>query len=374
MTVIEARAMVSVNFRYLVEDRDRHGNVWIYFRHAGRKIRIREPFGSAEFSERYYELLAQCEAGVLAAIIAPVDHLHPPHGTLAWLSQTYEASTAFQEMEPSTQRTRQRILATILDERIAPDETETFRNFPLSRITTAALTVLRDRKIGLPGAANDRVKALRALFKWAQDAKHLVGNPALELTRLRVAKTSGHHSWTLDEIAQFEARHLLGTRPRLAMALMLYTGARRSDAPRLGRQHMSGGRLRWTAYKNRNRYPVTLDIPVLAPLAEAIAAGPTGRLMFLETEHGKSFSIPGFGNWFRDRCDEADLPQCSAHGLRKAGSTLAAENGASAHELMAMFGWSNLAEAEHYTRTADRRRLSSSGMLKILGAKRTDQD
>ena len=45
------------------------------------------------------------------------------------------------------------------------------------------------------------------------------------------------------------------------------------------------------------------------------------------------------------------------------------DNGASAYELMAMFGWSNLAEAEHYTRAADRRRLSSSGMLKILGAR-----
>jgi integrase len=367
VTVIKARAMVSINFRYLIQDRDRHGNVRIYLRYAGRKTRMREAIGSAEFVERYYKLLAEAEVCNLATHATSVDRMHLRRGTLAWLSQAYEASTPFRQLEPSTQRTRRRILSTMLDEPIAPEEKETFRNFPLARITTAALAVLRDRKSGVPGAANDRVKVLRALFKWAQEAKHLIGNPAIELVRLRVGKTVGHHTWTLDEIAQFEARHPLGTRARLAMALMLYSGARRSDATRLGRQHMNDGRLRWTAYKNRNRHPVILDIPVLAPLAEAIAAGPTGRLMFLETEFGKSFSIPGFGNWFRDRCDEADLRQCSAHGLRKAGSTLAAENGASAHELMAMFGWSNLAEAEHYTRTADRRRLSSTGMLKILG-------
>jgi hypothetical protein len=53
----------------------------------------------------------------------------------------------------------------------------------------------------------------------------------------------------------------------------------------------------------------------------------TGDLTFLVTKHGKPFTANGFGNWFRDRCDEARLPQCSAHGLRKAGATIAAENG-----------------------------------------------
>lgn len=178
---------------------------------------------------------------------------------------------------------------------------------------------------------------------------------------------AGHQAWSIADVEQFEAHWPLGTKPRLAMALMLYTGARRSDAVRLGRQHVTGGRLRWTAYKNRNRHPVQLDMPVLPELAEAIAARPTGRLMFLDTEQGKSFSIDGFGGWFRDKCDAAGLPACSCHGLRKAGSTRAAENGATAHELMAMFGWKNLAEAEHYTRSADRNRLSTSAAIKLSG-------
>jgi len=106
-------------------------------------------------------------------------------------------------------------------------------------------------------------------------------------------------------------------------------------------------------------------------LRRIINSTPSGHLNFLVTEFGKPFTAAGFGNWFRDRCDEAGLPvHCAAHGLRKAGAARAAEAGASAHELMAMFGWSTLAEAERYTRTADRRRMAAAGMAKLIAIKR----
>ncbi|MBS0251343.1 MAG: tyrosine-type recombinase/integrase, partial [Proteobacteria bacterium] len=115
------------------------------------------------------------------------------------------------------------------------------------------------------------------------------------------------------------------------------------------------------------RFPTVIDIPILQPLQAAIdATGGASRLVFLVTSHGKPFSIAGFGNWFHDRCVEAELPHCSAHGLRKAGSTRAAEAGATAHQLMAMFGWRSLAEAERYTRAAERKRMAAIGMGKLL--------
>ena len=76
-------------------------------------------------------------------------------------------------------------------------------------------------------------------------------------------------------------------------------------------------------------------------------------LTFLITEYGRPFTAAGFGNWFRDRCNEAGLERCSAHGLRKAAATSLAENGATAHQLMAWFGWRSLKEAERYTRAAN---------------------
>jgi integrase len=75
-------------------------------------------------------------------------------------------------------------------------------------------------------------------------------------------------------------------------------------------------------------------------------------------------NTPGhkFGNKFRDWCDQANLPHCSAHGLRKAGATVAANNGATARQLMAIFGWDTIKQAEQYTRKADQRQLAEAAM------------
>ena len=53
----------------------------------------------------------------------------------------------------------------------------------------------------------------------------------------------------------------------------------------------------------------------LPGLAESILAPPTIGAIFVVTEFGKRFSVRVFGNKFRQWCDEAGLPNCSAHGL-----------------------------------------------------------
>lgn len=109
---------------------------------------------------------------------------------------------------------------------------------------------------------------------------------------------------------------------------------------------------------SEQRLSITLTIPVLPELEYLLAEGPTGALTFLETQFGKPLRANGLGNWFRRRCNETGLSHCSAHGLRKAGATIAADNGATAHQLMAMFGWTTLKQAEVYTKKADQKRLA----------------
>ncbi len=370
--MIRGSTMLTVKFRHVHEDVDRHGNVRIYFKRRGqRKVRLREPVDSEAFSTRYHEILRESESGKLSlgVSVKPAGP-RPEAGTLKWLVAAYTASSAFkQQLDPQTQRTRLGIIGHMLDEPVRPGATETYARFPVDRLTTKALRVLRDRKADLPESANNRVKVLRGLFKWALAEEHVAVNPARDVTMIKTA-SDGWHSWTLEEVAAYEARHPVGSKARLALCVLLYAGVRRSDAVQIGRQHMRGGALRFRQHKGRHRYPITVEIPVLAPLAEAIAAGPTGDLTLLVTEAGRPFSIAGFGNWFRDRCDEAGLPQCSAHGLRKAGATRAAENGATAHQLMSMYGWKTLQEAEHYTKAAERRMLAASGMPLMLEAKK----
>ena len=119
-------------------------------------------------------------------------------------------------------------------------------------------------------------------------------------------------------------------------------------------------------YKGRNSSPVDLTIPILPGLEEIVAKSPCGDLTFLVTAFGKGFTHAGFSNWFRDRCNEAGLRHCSAHGVRKAGATIAAGQGATSRQLMAIFGWKKIAWAEIYTKAAEQKRMAGQGMNALI--------
>jgi integrase len=97
-------------------------------------------------------------------------------------------------------------------------------------------------------------------------------------------------------------------------------------------------------------------------LRAIIDATPSGHLTYIVSSYGKPYTAESFGNKFREWCDQAGLKHCSAHGIRKFDATAAAENGATAHQLMAMFGWDSIRQAEHYTRKASQEKLASGAM------------
>ncbi len=205
---------------------------------------------------------------------------------------------------------------------------------------------------------------MQALFKWALAANEVIRNPTRDVAPVRYLE-KGHHTWTLEEVQMFEARHQLGTKARLAVALLLYTACRREDVVRLGPQNVRDGRVRFVQAKNEHRSPVAIDIPLHPDLVAAIETTRATHLNFLVTAFGKPFTPAGFGNWFRDRCDEAGLSHCSAHGLRKAAAARLAERGATPHEIMAVTGHRSLDEIERYTREAARAGLADSAMAKL---------
>jgi len=357
--------MVTVRYRYVYEDVDRHGNVRFYFWRKGsrhKKIRLRETPGTTAFQAEYDAAVAA--VSVEASTVATPSTERAKPGTWRWLCEQHFASGEFRQLEKSTQSVRRRTLEATFDEPRAPGAPEIFADCPIERMTRQCVTVLRDRKGELFDAANNRVKAIHRIFTWAiaQQPPLARVNPATSVAKLG-GKTQGHHTWTIEEVEQFETCHPRGTTARLALALLLYTGQRRSDVTRLGRQHITKRNwLRFTQFKNRNRNPVTLEIPIIPVLQEEIAAAPAGDLTFLVNANGRPFSIAGFGNKMRQWCDAAGLSHCSAHGLRKAGAVRAAENGATAHQLQAIFGWRTLSEAERYTKEAEQKRLAGDAM------------
>jgi integrase len=169
------------------------------------------------------------------------------------------------------------------------------------------------------------------------------------------------HSWTEAEIEQFESVHAVGTRARLAFALLLYTGQRRADVVRMGRQHIRNDML----HVKQEKTGVRLEIPIVPELQEILDATPSDNLTFLTLTTGKPFSAEVFSNWFRTVCDAAGLQHCSAHGLRKAAARRLAESGCSVHEIAAITGHASLREVARYTAAADQRRLATAAMDKV---------
>ncbi len=88
------------------------------------------------------------------------------------------------------------------------------------------------------------------------------------------------------------------------------------------------------------------------------------------TEQGSPFTPAGFGNWFRERCNEAGLPHCSAHGLRKACARRMAEAGCTPHEIKAITGHKTDGEVRRYTAKSDQMHLAKSALAKLQSTER----
>ena len=173
--------------------------------------------------------------------------------------------------------------------------------------------------------------------------------------------------------ARFEATHPIGTKARLAFALLLYTGQRRSDIVKIGLRHIQPdpqweyGVLVLDQLKTEGGDEAHVEIPVHPKLREIIEATPTvGVKTFLITHFGKPYTAPGFGNWFRELCDAAGCPDVSAHGLRKATARRLAEIGCSTPQIAAILGHASLSEVERYTKAADRKRMAREAMAKLI--------
>jgi integrase len=227
---------------------------------------------------------------------------------------------------------------------------------PLLDVTRADIVDGRERRAKTPSQANNFLNTMRALFAWAVENDRVAKDPTEGVKNVK-RPAGGFHAWTEGEIDRFEARWSIGTRERLAFAILLYTGLRRGDAAMLGRQHVSGGVIQMRA-------ETQLTIPILPELAKAIEATKTGDLTFIATATGAGMRKESFGNWFREACDAAGVPG-SAHGLRKAGAARAASNGATVAQLEAIFGWHGGTMASLYTKSADRVRLAREAIGKL---------
>ncbi len=351
--------MTLVKFQYVTKDRDRHGNVRFYFRRPGKaKVRLPGLPGSEEFLAAYKAALSEHDPSKAKA-----------EKSFEWLCERYYKSVYFEFLEKDTKRRKRSILNEVCS--ITGAGGKRLGAAPYRDMKKVHVRRLRDMKAATPIGANNRVKEIAALFAWAIKNDLAILNPAEKLEKLR-SRTDGLYTWTEQDVETFENYWPVGSRPRLAMSIMLYLGVRRSDAVLIGKKHESrdGQAVTFQVFKGRKRGATVLTLPILPPLRAILDGSELGHDTWLETSLGRSYSVAGFGNAFKDWCREASLPQCNCHGLRKIGAVRAAEAGASEHELMAMFGWEDADMARIYTRKAAQKKLAASGAAKLTYASR----
>ncbi|HKD25938.1 MAG TPA: tyrosine-type recombinase/integrase [Xanthobacteraceae bacterium] len=346
---------------------DRYGRARHYFRRRGHK-RVPLPGlpGSDEFMKAYRTALSgepePIEIGASRTMEGTVNAI-----VAAYLDCTEKSSSPFKTFAPETQRTRRNILENFRtrhgDKRIFRTEGNGKRVMLLMREHMQRIV---NEKAATPFAQRNFLNTLNAMFDWAAGEGRVPENPTLGVKRQK-AKTTGYKTWSEADIERFEAKHAIGTKGRLALALLLYTGQRRSDVVQMGPQHIHKGLLTIDQRKTEGTEESHLEIPVHPKLTAIIDATPTvGLKTFLVTSFGKPYSSAGFGNWFRELCDEADCADVSAHGLRKACARRLAELGCSAHEIASITGHASLGEVERYTKAANRKRLAGSAMQKLV--------
>lgn len=346
-----------MKLKWISQDTDRHGNVRTYVRKPGfKKVRLTAQEGSDAFFLEYTEALKNAvpkaeQEPVGASVI---------DGSLKYLFSRYFAECGdFRRLADATRKQmRQRCdnLCLSVDQHGRRRGDKDYRSIQSQHILT-----LRDEKVLTPTEANKLVSDFRKVWKWAKQQKLVTSNPATEVDMV-VVVSDGFHTWTREEIEQYDARWPIGTKQRLAKDLLLFTGVRRSDVVRFGPQMEKDGWLKWTEVKGRSKVVKNRELPILPVLADTIAASPSGHLAYLITKDGKPYTEMGFSHWFKEACVAASLGHCSAHGLRKAGATIAAEQGATSQQLMAIYGWETLRQAETYTRKANRKRMAGDAM------------
>lgn len=282
----------------------------------------------------------------------------PAAGTIGALIVSYKASADWRALATSTRESRARILDKLR---------EKGGDAPLAGLREHH--VRSDLKGLAPNPFNQRLKVWRALMAHAVEERLIEegSSPAVHLKTKR-ATTEGHHTWTRAEIAQFRDAHPYGGKARLAFELALWTGARRSDLVRMGRQMIDGGG--WLVFrqgKTGGEVAIPLTCALTGPAAAlgedhahvlAALRGFLDGMLFLTTAKGGAHSDKAFGAWFRRHVTAAGLPDgCTLHGLRKARSAQLGELGWSELQIGAWTGHASLSEIVRYTRKANRRRM-----------------
>jgi integrase len=332
--------MTVFRLRYVKRYRDRNGHIRHYFRRKGRSdTALPGAPGSSEFMEAYQRALGT------------IPTAHPSRhgaGSLGQLVTDYYRSAEFANLKPQSRKAYRWVLGGLVEKH--------GRRLVADMPRDKARKIIEGIGVTRPGMANMMRAVLRRLLAFAVAEGWRNDNP---MTGIKGYRLGTQHTWTEAELTAYEQRWPLGTRERLAYALLLYTGQRGGDVVRMRR----GDIVKGAVHVRQEKTGKDLIIPVHPILVRALKAGPTNGLYLIGDQYGRKITRDGLTRLIRGAVKAAGLPpECKAHGLRKAALRRLAELGKSSRELAAVSGHQSLKEVERYTAAADQERLARAAI------------
>ncbi|MDO9641353.1 MAG: tyrosine-type recombinase/integrase [Pseudotabrizicola sp.] len=314
-------------FNNVTSYHDRHNKLRWRHRKGGRTTSLGTEYGSAEFIRRY--AVATNSAPLHPSDIAARVPSRFQQGTLSRLIDEWYKSAHFEALGKGT-RKGYRCQA----ERLRGS----YGDYLVQAMQPKQIRDMMAAKAGMPNAANNVLRILRFILDVALE-KGLIGHYVARDVKKYATPDEGFHTWTEKEISAFYAVHHPGTVPHTCMTIMLYTGAARKDAASMGRANLCDGRICYSKNATKTCAGVEVNIPIHSALAACLALVPPEFKFFIQTAKGTELTPGTLGNYMRKWCNEAGLPQCSSHGLRKACERRLGEAGMKEQEIASVLGF-----------------------------------
>lgn len=209
---------------HLRREKTRHGKmVWYVRRGDGARVRLRAAYGTQEFSDEYLAALTGEAAQAKRRVRS---------GSLQWLYEQYQDSSAWRSLSRATRRQRANILDGVM---------KTAGAEPFNAVTAKTIEAGKERRSDTPAQARNFLDAMRGMFRWALTAQHVKVDPTAGAKNPKRQKGGGFVVWSEADVERYETKWPVGTRQRVWLDVLLYTGLRRGDAVILGRQHVRAG-------------------------------------------------------------------------------------------------------------------------------------
>lgn len=334
--------MTKIRLKYVNQYIDRQGRLRRYFRKGNQRGPLPGEVGSEQFMAAYQ--------GYLSGAKVEPQTVKTEEGSFGRLITAYYGSREFRDdLKASSKKIYRYVLEPLA-------KSHGHRTAQVSH--KDATKLINDIGEHKPGMANLTKSVLQKVYKFAIREGLCESNPFLGIEPF---KQGTHHTWTEGELKAFEKKWPLGTRQRLAYALLLYTGQRVGDVAKMRRLDIVKGEL----HVIQEKTGAELYLPIVPELERTMKAYPTKGLALIGAENGSPLTRAGLSLFMREAISDAGLPgKCNSHGLRKAAMRRLAEAGATEKQIAAWSGHKTLREIQRYTEAADQRRLAQSAMKK----------